>query len=380
MAPLRKSTLSLTLVATVGGSLDAMAQPGTIVGPAELHHSPGPYKSDTGSLKSGAKVDVGVCFERGTYCYVEADGVGGYVEGKLIEVVGGRMDKLEAARWEAMTRTASPGVEMIAAWGDSLTSGAGIPAADTYPAQAEALFGYSRKIDNNGVGGQNSTAIAARMNAVPTLLTLEGDRIPASGAAPVVARSTTGVTNQGPRAQAGTICGVPGQLEAVTSDAGASYTYGFTRTQSGSTVQCPAGSTFRFTAGDAQRDRVTWIWAGTNGADTGHSVVEDIGAMVASLGHDYYIIGGLPSGAAHSAARIANAKSINATLAQLYGKHFVDLPAALAAGGDGSAEDVADVAAGITPRSLRIDALHLNARGNVIVAKAFHDATLKLGF
>lgn len=119
--------------------------------------------------------------------------------------------------------------------------------------------------------------------------------------------------------------------------------------------------------------------AGTDGAAPDHTVV-DIAAMVEAIGHERYLVGAILSGAGQPDGRIANARAVNATLAETYGERFVDLVAVLAAGADGSADDAADLAAGITPRSLRVDALHLNARGNAIAAKAWHDATLQLGF
>lgn len=374
--------LLLTCLVLLLGVPAATAEPGRISHDAALQHAPGPYESDGRTLKRGTDVEVGVCFDEGAYCYVEGAGEAGYVEGRLIEGASGTMDAVERLRWERLRQqsTLPSDAQMIAAWGDSLTAGALVPREDTYPAQAERLFGFARAIDSSGVGGQDSTAIAARMNAVPTLLSLSDNAIPADGAAVVVARSTTPVTNQGPHSLLGRLCGISGSLSAETGDGGKSYAYRFTRSRPGGAVPCPAGSTFSFAAGEALLDRVQWIWAGTNGAAPDHTVVDDIAAMVNAIGHDRYLVGAVLSGAAHSEGRIANAKAINATLADAYGKHFVDLVAALAAGADGSAADATDVAAGITPRSLRIDALHLNARGNAIVAKAWHDATLQLGF
>ena len=101
---------------------------------------------------------------------------------------------------------------------------------------------------------------------------------------------------------------------------------------------------------------------------------------MASLGHDRYLVGSLLIGNNFGAARVADISATNALIARRYGSRFVDIGAALAAAADGSAEDAADVAAGYPPRSLRVDELHLNARGYGVVAKAWHDATLELGF
>jgi lysophospholipase L1-like esterase len=71
---------------------------------------------------------------------------------------------------------------------------------------------------------------------------------------------------------------------------------------------------------------------------------------------------------------------LNATLAALYAKRFVDLLAALAAAANQTTEDQQDVAAGIIPTSLRSDALHLNDQGYAIAAAAWVSATIAMGW
>jgi lysophospholipase L1-like esterase len=356
---------------------------GSLVAAAVLHDAPGPYEGGE-VLAAGTRLTVGVCFYRGAYCFVSTDAASGYVEGRMIEAGGRRMDEAERLRWQQIDAgvkgTLEPEQAMIVAWGDSLTAGAGAPAGSDYGSRAEALFGFARDVDIEGVGGQNSTAIAARMNAIPTRLSFKGAVIPADGAATVTERSTTPVTNQGPADPDGTVCGVPGRLIAATGDDGRSYSYSFIRAVPGDAVPCPHGSVFRFTAGDRMRQRIAWLWMGTNGAEDGRSVSGDIAAAVASLGHDRYLVGSLLIGSNFGTSRIADLKATNALLARTYGRRFVDIGAALAAAANGSAEDAADVTAGFPPRSLRVDQLHLNAAGYAIVAKAWHDATIVLGF
>jgi lysophospholipase L1-like esterase len=376
--------ISLICLAISGSPAVAQAPTqGVIVAEALLRHAPGPYGGEI-ALSPGTAVLVGVCFDRGAYCFVHSGDRTGYVEGHLIEAQGGRMDEIERLRWPRLDAGAkgalAPEETMIVAWGDSLTAGAGAPVGSDFGSKAEALFGFARDVDVEGIGGQNSTAIVARMNAIATTLSFRGATIPASGPVEVTSRSTTGVTHQGPSALAGTVCGVLGMLGAQSTDGGQTYAYDFTRATPGDAVPCPDGSEFRFVAGDQLRKRIAWLWMGTNGADIGHSISGDIAAAVASLGHDRYLVGSLLLGSTFHAARVADVKATNALLARTYGRRFVDIGAALAAAGDGSAGDAADVAAGYPPRSLRVDQLHLNARGYAIVAKAWHDATIELGF
>jgi hypothetical protein len=95
----------------------------------------------------------------------------------------------------------------IATWGDSMTSGAG-GGGTTYQSVLAAALG--RSVYNGGVGGEGSTSIAARQGGVPTLLTVAGNQIPASGSVAVTARSVSPLTSQGPGVLAGTLAGVQG--------------------------------------------------------------------------------------------------------------------------------------------------------------------------
>ncbi|QRM56450.1 hypothetical protein [Sinorhizobium sp. BG8] len=70
-------------------------------------------------------------------------------------------------------------IRNIAAWGDSLTAGAGASTALTsYPARASLLFAPARDIANCGVGGQDAEQIAARQGGVPITVTVENNSIP----------------------------------------------------------------------------------------------------------------------------------------------------------------------------------------------------------
>jgi len=54
------------------------------------------------------------------------------------------------------------------------------------------------------------------------------------------------------------------------------------------------------------------------------------------------------------------------------GDHFIPVTAAMQAANDGTANDLADVANGLVPRSLRIDSIHENAAGTRIRARVIH--------
>jgi len=269
----------------------------------------------------------------------------------------------------------------IAAWGDSLTAGAGATGGSTgsatYPAVAQTLFSRPRVVHRLGLGGQTSTQIAARMNAVPILVTVANGAIPPSGSVAITDKSINVLYNSGAYTgtQRGWLAGVEGTM---TTDAAGNRS--FARAQPGLAVAAPPNARFICAWGRYLQPFEAWLWLGRNGAQSGRTVAGDIDAAVKSLRHDRYLVGGILPSAADSAPSILQLGSLNAQLSSLYGPRFVNLLGALVAGANGTAEDSADVAAGYVPRSLRSDHLHLNDRGYARVAAAFHAAHQAMGW
>lgn len=131
--------------------------------------------------------------------------------------------------------------------------------------------------------------------------------------------------------------------------------------------------TNRFMAYD-DRGRITIIWSGHNSFRDPITVRTDIARIVANLGHQRYLVLGLvhedqpselPSGVDYP-VKVA----LNEALATTYGPRFIDVREPIAAALNvGSAQDAADVRNGFTPSSLRVDGIHLNEAGSMIVAR-----------
>jgi lysophospholipase L1-like esterase len=131
--------------------------------------------------------------------------------------------------------------------------------------------------------------------------------------------------------------------------------------------------------------RNSWVnlfWLGRNNATSPATVKADIAACVANLyaGNDRYLVLGVLTSTADTAQQIADIGTLNADLAEMYGSRYLDVLAYLQSKGDGSANDIADVAAGYTPRSLRVDALHLNPAGYQHVADCVAAKLATLGY
>lgn len=128
------------------------------------------------------------------------------------------------------------------------------------------------------------------------------------------------------------------------------------------------------------RHRTAWLWTGRNGADPGHTVAGDIAAAVEALGHSRYLIGSIMPWATDSEAAIAAQQALNASLLAAYAERFINVISILQAANDGSPGDLADIAAGYTPRSLRSDSGHLNDAGYGLAAAAFKAANDAMGW
>lgn len=355
---------------------------------AILRAAPSSNASQVGTVPAGTTVDIQICFDQGAYCAVVLGTATGFVAGDYLRdrLSGSLVSAMERNKWQTMqpiqvATTDTGSLSDIVAWGDSLTDGAGAPAGQSYTDQAAAMLG-GRLIANEGIGGQTSTSIAARMNAVPTFVTVDGDAIPASGRVAVVDRSALPITNQYPPDLEATLCGVAGRL-ALAAEAKLNEPvppYVFERAAAGEAANCPPGSRVTFADAVTYKNRIAWLWLGRNGADPGRTIGDDIAAAVESLGHDRYLVGSILAAGLDAGSPAARIRDMNAELKRQYGQRYVDVLSALIAAADSSSDDQSDAAAGFVPRSLLADSIHLTQRGYAIVAKAFADATLANAF
>ncbi len=127
----------------------------------------------------------------------------------------------------------------------------------------------------------------------------------------------------------------------------------------------------------AIRSYPTVIWVGTNNLGQNSTILSDIAAMVAGLGHNRYLILNLPGHSSPSywagAGSYTVLQQLNAALVAAYGPRVVDVRAALvAAYNPADSQDVADFGHDIPPTSLMAagDAVHFNPKGYEVIANA----------
>lgn len=129
-----------------------------------------------------------------------------------------------------------------------------------------------------------------------------------------------------------------------------------------------------------RREWINVFWMGTNdnpAVNTWGPTLANIAACVADLDERYLVLGVTVADGGLDPAYVDD---LDATLAGLYGDRFVDIRAYLQSYNDGSGNDLADIAAGLVPRSLRSDTIHLNGRGNQLVAKCLDAKLAALGW
>lgn len=300
----------------------------------------------------------------------------------------------------------TPAVPTIACWGDSLTYGYGSTdnATKSYPAVLSSLTGGT--VYNMGIGGETATTIAASQGVLDIVIT-EDFVIPSEGIVDIAFMGSNGGTVV-PRniALAGwnscEIAGVKGTLSAgVYAPSGKQYlAYAtFTRSEKGTPIKVKAGETISVAAHDVIGD-INIIFSGTNGgwSDTNESATtsmssankaNEIKSLVDLLemqgkrsnNPDKYIIIGLARGTKSDWQDLTDAMS------ERFGDKFIDLRSELSkedvlteAGITPTSADLAAIANGEVPPSLRTDELHFTDAGYNKIAELIYNKLKELGY
>lgn len=244
-------------------------------------------------------------------------------------------------------------------WGDSLTEGAGVSNRSLIvPVTVARLMG-GRRYHNGGLGGNGSLGIAARAKAIPTLVTVSGDTLPATGSVQLTNVSTWLLNGAGTRRLSVTIAGVPGILERINQPAGGGppQPYVFIRSTPGEAVHVAPGTPLGLDNGDMAK-WTTIIWAGRNDAwSKPDTILANIRAIVDAIDVQekrfviLSVLNGQNEGTGTTAHR--SITTLNETIRQAYPSNFLDVRASLAAG---TPDDT-------VPANLRADSIHLNDAG-----------------
>ncbi|WNM65945.1 hypothetical protein SEA_BIRTHDAYBOY_4 [Gordonia phage BirthdayBoy] len=249
-------------------------------------------------------------------------------------------------------------------WGDSMTAGAG-GNGTSITTVLQSLV-PTATIYNRGVGGENSVTITCRSGAVPLMLTVAGNEIPASGAVNITLQPIDGVTPQ-PLLQGGvaawnsvTVAGVAG---AISLDSGQ---YKFTRATAGTAVSVPLPVPALVNEAAAMRAAINVIWIGQNGPSDDRAL-GDVDAIIQEMtaATKRFIVMSKPT----------STDALDTRYQLKYGRRFISPRKFLVqhglslAGITPTTQDTADIAAGTVPSSLRVDSVHWTAAGYTAFAQ-----------
>lgn len=260
--------------------------------------------------------------------------------------------------------------------GDSLTE-----ASTGWRTQLASLIS-ARTITNGGIGGQTSTQIAARAGGVFSLLTLPGNQIPASGSVSVTAVSNRLLSapsrSSGTLSVNGWLAGVYGALTCAhdASNDDLLDVYTFTRATSGVATYCPPSSAFVPDVSGMDLGTLI-ICVGTNNIGSTSDIISDFASCIGvqkTAEKRFLLMSPVNSspktaGASPDTSHVNDCIAIESALTQKYGDRVLRVREFSWQFNDGSADDLADVAAGCVPRSLRLDAVHWNEFLHVKIAE-----------
>lgn len=156
----------------------------------------------------------------------------------------------------------------------------------------------------------------------------------------------------------------PTQLATLTS---------FTVTNKGVGGETSTQIKDRLVADSANYSKSVIIWAGRNNASNPTTVKADIATMIATIGHDRYLVLSVLNGTNEPSGNTLynTIVQLNNDLSVLYGDKYIDVRRLLVDAYDPNIpQDVIDFANDVPPSSLRTDSIHLNTAGYAIVAEA----------
>ena len=262
-------------------------------------------------------------------------------------------------------------------YGDSLSQSGVVPRLAT-------LLG--KTVTVGGVGGLTGNAVSVRYGGEVSFFTLSGNTIPATTTAvDVTVRTVDPINTQNTTSLTGTLAGIHGSF----SSDGATY-WRFTRTTAGTAKVIDPATPFIIDVLDQRHYGTNIFWYGRNNvgmptfnADVKRAIADSI-AQIQTVDKRFVVLSVLNwPGETTGTAKWTEVETLNSELKTLYPRNFVDVLNLLRRSGDGSANDIADAASGIIPRSLRNSSVdgHLNnTTGNPVVANRVFEFLTEKGW
>lgn len=231
-----------------------------------------------------------------------------------------------------------------------------------------------RDIYAGGVGGQKSGQIGRRQGGIAPMITATNNLIPASGSVAVTVDVPFMHSSQ---VLYGRLYGVHGTLSIVSG------VYMFNRAKPGAAVQIDEITPFIISSTEYDYDfRTTIIWAGNNDytAEFRPQIDANVTRMVEFLKPQdkRFIVIGMAIAAYSDRLKgtpyYTDIMALHKKWRERWPDNFIDITPILQRHyNSNSPIDVQNLKDGCTPSSLRVDDIHLNDAGNLIVAETIRD-------
>ncbi|WP_157474686.1 SGNH/GDSL hydrolase family protein [Dyadobacter sp. Leaf189] len=268
--------------------------------------------------------------------------------------------------------------QTLAFFGDSLTAGAG----GTAYGKIVGKFFPGYRVVINAIGGQNSFSIVARQGGLPISISIKDNVFKGSTPVEVTEINIPFLsTNASAQriAKSGVVAGVRCKIVRTVLNSSKPFQEVYTLEPEKATTQVvPAQSVFTLNDAISLRSAVQILWVGRN--NTGKAFQSDITSCL-EKSVDFlpspkrFLILGVLTGMNDIRGSMLERRitSLNDTLAEKYGNHYVSMLAPTKAEMDEisfnpNEQDLAEIDGGLFPKSMRYDGLHLNNFGYEIVA------------
>lgn len=278
---------------------------------------------------------------------------------------------------------------VVECWGDSLTKGVGASEnnyENAYPNQLQKMLGDAYTVNNLGIGGEGVKQISARQGGKLSFaqpFTIPEDTIATNVS--FLNDDGENIKHQNQKGNGVNPCYIDGVKGTVAWDKG-NLTNTFVREARGNEVKITKEMPLVTDGMMNHRGNIMVIWAGTNDKpktkEQAQYVIDSIRDMISYAETDKYIVVGLTS-KDYMGDFIDNNTKI---WSQNFGTKFVNARKYLMnyALEDESItpteQDILDIDRGEIPLSLRIDSVHLNAKGYHCIAKLVYERGKLLGY
>lgn len=300
---------------------------------SKTHYEAMKTYADSDGIYSQAQVDVEVITEFYPYGYSKV------IVKPSDEVVSARGEYNNLGDRLDAIDSGSKNIKKVTYWGDSLTQGNQDGTGVTRASVLKSLLGDEYEVNNFGVGGEKSNAIASRQGGMNIVIN-PGVTIPGDGNYVTVDDYITdnwgkpitfGSGIYGPAYSAYVTvnpCYVNG-VECTLYKADASSPVQIKRNQSGDAIVIERPTTIVTNGSNTFRNRIAIIWVGQNqGFDiqSPQELVEQIKAMIEWNGTDKYIVLGLGY---ETYTSYGWQVEVNKALKLAFGRHYIDVGAYL---------------------------------------------------